>query len=95
MTTENALLLLAFGTFSTAFVLTYLVALWTRPRLAWAAVVVGALATGGMVLLSEMQAQSAQGETPGAATLIMAGVLGIATIGALVGAGYGTWKARG
>lgn len=95
MNTDSLLLLLAFGTFSTALVLSYLVALWTRPLFAWLIALGGGAATIASIVLSEAQAQSGTGATPGAGTLILAGVLGIATMGALIGAGYGTWKARG
>lgn len=94
MNTDNTLLLLAFGTFSTALVLCYLIAHWTRPLFAWTLVLLGGAATIGCVVASEVQADSATGTT-GAGVLILAGIIGIATMGALIGAGYGTWKARG
>jgi hypothetical protein len=91
---DNTLLLLAFGVFSTALLLAYLLAIWITPRLAWIASL--ALVLGSVILfaLSSQQAAVGSGENPGIGAFILGAIFGIAAVGGLVGAGYGTWKAR-
>lgn len=91
---DNSLLLLAFGVFSTALVLVYLMALWTRPRLAWAACIALVAGSLGCFVLSEQQATQGGGEIPGLGAFILGAILAIAAVGGLIGAAYGTWKAR-
>lgn len=92
--TDSSLVLLAFAVFSTALVLVYLVALWIRPRAAWAATIVLVATSVGCFVLSEQQAAAGVGDSPGLRTILLGAILAIAGIGAMIGAGYGTWKAR-
>ena len=90
--TDSTLLLLAFGVFSTALVLIYLLALWTRPVWAWLATLGLGVAAIACVMQSERLAQTGIGDTPGVGALILSGIFGIATMGGLIGAAYGTWR---
>jgi hypothetical protein len=97
--TDNSLLLLAFGVFSTALVLVYLLALWVRPRAAWGTSVVLVVGSIGSFVISEQQVAQDIGSVgatamPGLRLFILGAVLAIAAVGAVVGAGYGTWRAR-
>ena len=90
---DNSLVLLAFGVFSTALVLVYLLALWIRPRAAWVASVVLVAGSIACFVVSEQQAQAGGSEIPGLGPFILGAILAIAAVGGLVGAAYGTWKA--
>jgi hypothetical protein len=90
---NNALLLLAFGVFSTALVLVYLLAIWVAPRLAWVAGLALVLASLLSFLVSSQQVAARVGDNPGIGAFILGAILAIAAVGGLVGAGYGTWKA--
>jgi hypothetical protein len=91
---DNTLVVLAFGVFSTALFLVYLLAIWVSPRLAWVAGL--ALATGSVIsfALSSQQAATGSGENLGIGAFILGAIFGIAAVGGLFGAVYGTWKAR-
>lgn len=91
---DNTLLLLAFGVFSTALVLVYLLAIWVAPRLGWLAGV--ALVAGSVIafFVSSQQATTGSGANPGMPAFLLGAIFGIAAVGGLVGAVYGTWKAR-
>jgi hypothetical protein len=91
---DDMLALLAFGVFSTALVLVYLLALWVRPRAAWAVVIALVAASITSFVMSEQQAAVSLGENLGLRALVLGAILAIAAIGGLVGAAYGTWKAR-
>jgi hypothetical protein len=91
---DNSLVLLAFGVFSTALVLVYLLALWVRPRVAWVAAVMLVAGSIACFIVSEQQARSGAGEIPGLGPFILGAILAIAAVGGLVGATYGAWKAR-
>jgi hypothetical protein len=91
---DNTLVLLAFGVFSTALVLVYLIAIWVTPRLSWLAGLALVLASVLSFGLSSRQAASAAGANPGIEAFLLGAIFGIAAIGGIVGAAYGTWKAR-
>lgn len=91
---DNSLVLLAFGVFSTALVLLYLLAIWVAPRLSWLAGLGLVLASVACFVLSSRQAASGLGNNPGIEAFLLGAIFGIAAIGGIVGALYGTWKAR-
>jgi hypothetical protein len=91
---DNTLLLLAFGVFSTALVLVYLIAIWVAPRLSWVAGLGLVVSSVVSFVISSQQAAAGGEGNPGIRTFILGAVLGIAAIGGIVGAAYGTWKAR-
>lgn len=90
---DNSLVVLAFGVFSAALVLHYLLAMWIRPRAAWVAAVVLVAGSIGCFIVSEQQANAGGGDMPGLRPFILGAILAIAAVGGLVGAAYGTWKA--
>ena len=92
--TDNTLLLLAFGVFSTALVLVYLIAIWVAPRLAWVAGLGLVVSSTGSFVLSSQQAAAGGEGNPGVRAFLLGAILGIAAVGGMVGAVYGTWKAR-
>jgi hypothetical protein len=90
---DNFLLLMAFGVFSTALVLVYLIALWVTPRLAWVAGLGLAVASVVSFVVSSQQAATGTEGNPGIRAFLLGAILAIAAVGGLVGAAYGTWKA--
>ncbi len=92
--TDNTLVLLAFGVFSTALVLVYLIAIWIAPRLAWVAGLALVIASVVSFVLSSQQAAAGGDGNPGIRAFLLGAILGIAAVGGVVGAVYGTWKAR-
>ncbi|MGL4319866.1 MAG: hypothetical protein ACRCS3_03315 [Paracoccaceae bacterium] len=92
--TDNTLVLLAFGVFSTALVLVYLLAIWVAPRISWLAGVGLIVASVVSFVISSQQAAAGAGENPGIRAFLLGAILGIAAVGGVVGAVYGTWKAR-
>lgn len=90
---DNFLVLLAFGVFSTSLVLVYLLALWVRPVASWGAALILVAASLACFLVSEQQAAVDQGENPGLQAIILGAILAISAVGAFVGAVYGSWKA--
>jgi hypothetical protein len=91
--TDNTLVLLAFGVFSTALVLVYLIAIWVAPRLSWLAGLGLVVASVVSFVVSSQQAAGGVGENPGIRAFLLGAILGIAAVGGIVGAAYGTWKA--
>jgi hypothetical protein len=91
--TDNTLVLLAFGVFSTALVLIYLLAIWVAPRLAWAAGLGLVVSSVASFVMSSQQAAAGGEGNPGVRAFLLGAILAIAAIGGLVGAAYGTWKA--
>jgi hypothetical protein len=92
--TDNTLVLLAFGVFSTALVLVYLLAIWVAPRLAWVVGLGLGVASVGAFVLSSQQAAAGGEGNPGIGAFLLGAILAIAAVGGVVGAAYGTWKAR-
>jgi hypothetical protein len=91
--TDNTLVLLAFGVFSTALVLVYLIAIWVAPRLSWVAGLGLVVASVVSFMVSSQQAATGTEGNPGIRAFLLGAILGIAAVGGLVGAAYGTWKA--
>jgi hypothetical protein len=90
---DNTLLLLAFGVFSTALVLVYLLAIWVAPRLAWVAGLGLVVASVSSFIMSSQQAAAGGEGNPGIRAFLLGAIFAIAAVGGIVGAAYGTWKA--